>query len=220
MVNKGSHPDTYWIELLDFESSSEIAEKDAIDFLVSFQLTRYLTWYKSDVAALMSRVRSLTAFEPKVHVRSLAEDLRACNSRRTRQTSAASKIAAFSKPRARVFIWDSLASRSARWRDWKRRLPHRERPSSALYTLANGEHDYPSFFAACESALEDERNFPDFRNAVELLDREFLCSGGVMGNRAKIPTAFIERRLLDKLMFWEGWFLRKLAADEKRHSIA
>jgi hypothetical protein len=206
MVNKKNHPDTYWIELLDFENSSEIAEKHAIDFLVSFQLTRYVSWYRSDVAALMSRVRSLTAFVPKVHVPSLAEELRACNSRRTRQTSAASKIAAFSKPRAKVFIWDSLASRSARWRDWKRGLPNRERPSSALYTLADGEHDYSAFYAACERALEDDRNLPDFRNAVELLEREFFRGGGVMGNRAKIPIAFIERRLLDKLMFWEGGF--------------
>jgi hypothetical protein len=48
-----------------------------------------------------------------------------------------------------------------------------------------------------------------FDAAVEQLEREFSGGAGIMADREKISVEFIERRLLDKLMFWEGFCLRE-----------
>ncbi len=208
MVDGNRHPDTYWIELFDAINSSEITEWNAHQFLITFKLANRLTWNKAALAALISEIRSSATLEPAVSIPVLAYKLRDCNHRKTRQTSAASKIAFFAKPRATIFIWDSLASRSARLRDWLREPQGKKRASSSVYTDGNGEHDYPSFFGACERALADERSSSDFNNAVDLLEKEFRRGPGVMADRSKIPREFIEHRLLDKLMYWEGWSLK------------
>jgi hypothetical protein len=186
-------PDMFCLELFDGDTSPQITEGDLKHFFQIFGLTNRVSWNWIKVATCINAVRSSAAFDPAKDIPSLAERLRDCNKRQMLPISAASKIAVFSKPKAKVFIWDKFAQASARSRDRQR-----------------GTYDnYPSFFEACERALEDERKTPDFRSAVDEVDRKFRSSKGLMSNRARIPVDFIERRLLDKLMFCEGYFLKE-----------
>jgi hypothetical protein len=43
----------------------------------------------------------------------------------------------------------------------------------------------------------------------ERMDWCLLAGNNCGVNREKITREFIERRLLDKLMYWEGWSLKK-----------
>jgi hypothetical protein len=207
-VGKRDRPDTFWIDLFDPKNPDQISVDDATQFLTTFRLIR-ASWDIPALAALIDEFRRKPEFDPVADIPLLANDLRQHNRHHSRQTSAASKIAAFARPKAKVFIWDDLASRSARRRDWKREPKHKTRPSSSLYKKQNGEHDYPAFFSACERTFEEERSNADFADSVKLLEEEFLLGGGIMANREKITREFIERRLLDKLMYWEGWSLKK-----------
>jgi hypothetical protein len=201
-------PDTRWIELFGYGNTDPITDDHVRIFLSTFQLTIHVKWNRLDVAEIIAGVRRDSLFDPLVGVAATAERLRTCNKRNTRQTSAASKIATFAKPNLKVFIWDSLATRSVRHREWMRHPAGRSRPSSALYLSKTGQHDYVSYYEACDRALEDELAQPDFQKAISLLDEHFRAQGGVMSDRSKVPRAFIERRLLDKLMFWEGHKMR------------
>ena len=100
------------------------------------------------------------------------------------------------------------ARRSAKVRDWWYR-GHRigRQPTGSAYTSRNGEHDYEAYYAACAWVLGEEQNRPDFQKAVADLDRHFQAVEGPMADRTRTPLSFIERRLLDILMYWEGWSL-------------
>ncbi len=206
----GARPsDQYWVALFRRLQSEPITEKEAHLFLTTFQLTNRVIWDKANVAAQMCALREQEPFEPVESIQRLAHVLRGCNARGTRQTSAASKLAMFAKPSAEVFIWDALASRSARMRDSCRdavdgTTPKR-RASMSIYTTADGEHDYAAFHAACARALHDEQRRPDFVEAAAMFAEYLAHTDGPMADRMLVPRSFVERRLLDKLMFWEGW---------------
>jgi hypothetical protein len=208
MVGK-KRADTYWIELLDTRNAIGIEKDHAHQFLTSYQLTNRVNWDKPAVAALMIQARQGGNFKAVVDVPDLANNLRVCNERRTRQTSAASKISAFAKPTELVFIWDDLVSKSARWRDWLEKGCAGSIRLNAKYTDKNGEHDYGAFFNACDRAYRNELSRADFQEAAGSLSIHFKKCEGIMADRAKIPAEFIQRRLLDKLMFWEGWSIRE-----------
>lgn len=199
--------DTFWIELFGSENPAEITEREVHLFLTSFQLTNRVEWDKPRVARLIMEIRASKSFDPMKDVPELAQELQNCNKRRTRQTSAASKIAVFSKVMATVFIWDQFVSKSARWRDWIRGGRTGAPRLSSLYLDKNQNHDYPAFFAACDQAFEEEQSEADFHSVLSELDAYFRHGSSVMANRATIRLDFIQRRLLDKLMFWEGWVL-------------
>jgi hypothetical protein len=206
-VDKRDRPDTFWLEHFDPKNPGQTSVDNATQFLKTFRLIR-ASWNIRALARLIDEFRGKSEFDPVAHIPLLADDLRKHNRHHTLQTSAASKIAAFTRPKATVFIWDGLASRSARRRDWLREPKNKVRPSSALYERQNGEPDYPDLVLACSRAFGEEHYCADFADSVGELDREFLLGGGIMANREKIPREFIARRLLDKLMYWEGWSLK------------
>lgn len=177
-------------------------------FLTSFQLTITVQWDKAKVANILSLVRSSSLSNPKEDIPLIGDRLRECNKPRNRQTSAASKIINFAKPKLPVFIWDDLVSRAARTRD-ALLAGSKERPRSGVY-LREGEHDYSGLYEACARALSEEHSRPDFQEAVLQLDKELREQGGLLAERELVPVNFVERRLLDKLMFWEGWYKRPL----------
>ena len=200
------HPDTFWMELFDYANETPITADHAHKFLTSFQLTITVEWDKVAVAEILASLRKTVLTNPTNDVPLIAARLRECNKPKSRQTSAASKIVNFAKPGMAIFIWDQLASRSARRRDWLR-SGSGGRGRSGLYLRA-GEHDYLSFYEACSKALADEQLKPDFEAAVSGLDADMLSQGGLFSDRSRVSRPFIERRLLDKLMFWEGWSLK------------
>jgi len=198
--------DQYWMGIFDPASAGVVDAQTVHRFLVQFQLTNRVVWDKPAVAAAIERLRSVGAFEPVAGVAALAEELRTCNARGLRQTSAASKLSVFAKPAAEVFIWDALASLSALLRDRLRGEPGRR--GAKHFLLPGGGHDYAAFHASCARAMAEERDRADFRDAVADLDAHFRGRSGPMGDRTRVPLSFVERRLLDKLMFWEGHILK------------
>lgn len=207
LVDGRRRSDTFWMLLFTDLDQKDVTKDEAHLFLVTFQLTNRVSWEKEKVAEAIKRLRDSRGFDPLTGVPELSKVLAECNTRKTRQTSAASKIATFTKPDAQVFIWDKLASRAARYRDW-----HRDgrvgRLRSAPY-LNGKDHDYPAYYAACARALDDERRRPDFVATLTEVVDHFRAGTGPMADREIVDDGFIERRLLDKLMFAEGWVLNR-----------
>lgn len=210
LVDAKKPSDQHWIDLFAKAGDRPVAAEDAKKFLVTFMLIR-ASWDVHQVAAAINRLAGADTFEPTTSIPSFAAELREMNRLRSRQTSAASKIANFAHPGAQVYIWDALATKSARLRD-KDRTGSRSRPLS-IYRMET-EHDYAGFHAACSSAHNDERSSSDFMSAVAELDAHFQAVGGPMADRRTVPLDFIERRLLDKLMFWEGWAVDRKALPQ------
>jgi hypothetical protein len=121
-MSNGPCPDTYWISLFAAKNCELIDEHHAHLFLTSFQLTNRVAWDKPMVAKLIISLREKEEFDPMNDVPILAEELGTCTKRGNRQTSAASKIACFAKPKDKVFIWDRLVRKSAKLRDRARGL--------------------------------------------------------------------------------------------------
>ncbi len=209
VVGRNRHSDQHWMERFSAERLTELDATIAHRFLVSFQLTNRVAWDKERVAAEIRAFVSREMRNPLIAIATLAAGLRESNGRRTRQTSAASKVGMFAKPAAPVFIWDGLTACSARARDWYRAGQQTPRHARSVFRDDAGEHDYGAHHSACARALADERARDDFNEAVADIERFLLVVGGPMGDRALVPANFVERRLLDKLMFWEGWLMRK-----------
>jgi putative zinc finger/helix-turn-helix YgiT family protein len=190
--------DQFWLQLFSSDSKT-VTAGDAHQFLVSFQLTNRVAWDKEAVARRIVGLRQQVFSPIPEAVSELAEELggyilNANKGQRT--TSAASKIAFFAKPLQDVYIWDKFARLSARFRD----------PQS------RGFNDYAPFHASCAKALAQERGCEDFRAAVEEF-RRYLQEDveGPMAEDPVLASSFIERRLLDKLMYWEGEWLSRAA---------
>lgn len=196
------YPDTHWLRLFE----GRVSEEDAHRFLVTFQLTNRQAWDKPGVATAIMATRAAAAFDPLVDIARLAGGLPARNARPRRHSSAASKIATFTRPEADIFIWDRLASKAARHRDWHRGGRTGRRRLNALYRT-DGQHDYPSFWYACDAARADERGREDFCDARDRLIADFRRGAGGRYMAERIDDGFVERRLLDKLMFAEGQLL-------------
>ena len=198
-------PDTHWLSLF----AGDVTKEDAHRFLITFLLTNRVAWQTEGVAQAIMDVRAMQAFDPLEEIPTLAMNLPTGGPTR-QHSSAASKIATFARPEADVFIWDRLASKAARYRDWHRGGHTGWRRLNSLYRR-NGGHDYPGFWQACARAREDEREKPDFRAARDRLIADFRAGAGGedMADPARVPDGFIERRLLDKLMFAEGRWIER-----------
>ncbi|MCP1269966.1 hypothetical protein [Acetobacter cerevisiae] len=207
LVEARKHSDQHWIQLFTNTASQPISGDDARRFLITFMLIR-ASWKVEDVAKAMNQFASIHSFNPIGDIPAFATQLRGMNILKRRQTSAASKIANFMYPNAKVYIWDALATKSARLRDHER--VETKRCPLGIYTK-DKEHDYARFHAACTLAHEDENAKSDFKEAVAHLDAHFKAQGGPLANREKVSIDFIKRRLLDKLMFWEGWAVDRKA---------
>ncbi|WP_322964869.1 hypothetical protein [Sphingomonas fuzhouensis] len=203
-VDRRRHPDTHWLWLF----SGQVEANDARLFLSTFLLTKFVAWDRAGVAAAIMAIQAAAAFDPCVDIPRWADRLPILRGQRRQFSSAASKIATFARPRDEIYIWDRLASKAARHRDWVRNgrvgAQYLGRPYEA-----DGRHDYPAFWRACDQARREEREKVDFQQARDRLIADFRhgAGGEVMADAARVPDSFIERRLLDKLMFWEGTLL-------------
>ena len=130
-------PDTHWLSLF----AGDVTKEDAHRFLITFLLTNRVAWQTEGVAQAIMDVRAMQAFDPLEEIPTLAMNLPTGGPTR-QHSSAASKIATFARPEADVFIWDRLASKAARYRDWLRGVRPRPRrpPCPSRLTCAP---DYP-----------------------------------------------------------------------------
>lgn len=203
-----NQPDTHWLMLFQGRYGGPVTAEQAHRFLVTFQLTMFRTWNIAAAAEAIRDTCDAAEFVPLAAIPSLSARLAPLVERSTQETSAASKIATFAQPTARVYIWDKLATRSARYRDWVRSGQTGRKKLGSLFAR-EGRHDYHAYYAACDRAMEDERERPDFTAARDRLIDRFRTGEGIMSDAAIVTDDFIERRLLDKLMFAEGNMLRQ-----------
>ncbi|MET4897335.1 hypothetical protein RN629_09220 [Sphingomonadaceae bacterium jetA1] len=186
----------------------QVEDQDVRLFLSSFQLTRFVAWDRVGVAGAIMATRAAAMFDPHVDIPRLAHNLPILRGRRREYSSAASKIAIFARPQDPIYIWDRLARKAARHRDWVRGGRTGPKYLGRNYGNEDG-HDYPAFWRVCDAARREEREKADFQQAYARLILDFRngAGGDVMADPATTPDHFIERRLLDKLMVWEGMLL-------------
>ena len=210
-VSIGRFPsDQYWLTIFNSTSRYEITENDARLFLVTFRLARTGTWNYAAVAKVIMDFRQpkYGVADPNNLIESLAKALQEADARNRSHISAASKIAVFSWPNLCIFIWDTMARRAAR----ARRRIELENPGllsqDDQVILRRGTASYPTYHSACtvHFALENQRQ--DFQTATAGLIDELRRREGPLSRSGNISDEFIARRLLDKLMFWEGQYLR------------
>lgn len=211
-VGTKRYSDQYWLKM--FSSTGSLTDRDVHEFLVSFQLeTRFIQFNERDVLARIIALSKRGIADLPTAVNALAEELMGTISskRKGRQTSAASKLVFFSWPRREVYIWDAHARRSARFREWLRLGRGTIPPRFDGSYVVGRTHNYSLFSVSCANALKDELLKDDFGKAVHEFRSEVQRVGGPMvDNNIVGSTSFIERRFLDKLMFWEGKFLKEM----------
>jgi hypothetical protein len=208
-------PDRFWLELFGGDPQVEIGTQHAHLFLASFHLAHGPKWDEAGVAAFMTALREQAVFDPQVDAPKLAARLGGCSAPRSSPLSAASKLAFFAKPTVQIFIWDPTVMKSARLRDRQRGTHPQVDGAKSLRDRIFGVASYPELYASAERALGDELKRPDFRSAADQLIAYFDGQDGIIADRSRTPTHFIERRLLDKLMFWEGWTLKNKRPPEQ-----
>ena len=202
MVEDIKPSDQYWLRKFGLEIE-QLCWEDARLFLITFKLIR-AGWEIEAVATAIRDIAALETLAPTVEIPMFSGRLQRMNKRRSRQTSAASKIATFTHPECEIYIWDALATKAARLRARERGDEASTNRKLDVYRIGE-DHDYPAFHAACARARADEEGQPDFQRAVAALLEHFTAQGSEMSDRDRIPEHFIKRRLLDKFMFWEGW---------------
>ena len=201
--------DQYWLAVF---AEPSVSVEDAHKFLVTYMLTRMRNWDKAAVASAINVFISGRAGGIVSLVEGLSVTLQSCiqSENASQQTSAASKIAMYAKPESPVFIWDQLANRSARLRKWQRDGGERFLRLNKLFSRPDGRHDYAAYSDACNAVWQEECQKKDFQSAVEHFTTAVREIGGPMADPSIANLSFMQRRLLDKFMFWEGHLLREM----------
>lgn len=178
-------------------------------FLVNYQLANRVRWNKEKAASVIDWAISEDLDDLDEFIADLASRLQDCieSKNKGQQTSAASKIVFLLKPLEPTFIWDQLVMRSVRLRSWRGCRKSKKKLHSKF--VQGKQHNYASFRTCCVQILKDELSKTDFREAAKAAEREIRkVKSGPMVNSSLFKADFFERRLLDKLMFWEGHQIR------------
>lgn len=212
--------DQFWLKSLG-AAAGEIELLKVDTFLNGFQLQR-MPWKKEAVVEVINAARARPPIDVVAYIQDMAMKLSHAtrpvrNGRRpARQTSAASKFSLFAHPQSRIYIWDQHALRSARVRyaSMQKRGAEAVSPVHAIRSKDRA-HNYAIFYDTCMRAQAHERIQDDFQTALNELMVFIDGVGGPMADRSFTPAEFVERRLLDKLMFVEGQELARLFKRER-----
>lgn len=203
--NQMKPSDQFWIETFSTGNAETSVVKK---FLTTYQINR-ATWDVGAVASTINRLATDVDFDPCGGVAALADKLAKTISSKNagQRTSAASKVAMFTRPRSPVFMWDRLAlvaigARSA----------HRSGGAKLSGFRGRLGHDYESFHAASLLEFNEQKSFPDFASAV----REFIeFVDFTRDGRRLAERGYFERRLFDKLLVCEGERIEELRRAER-----
>lgn len=200
--NQTKPSDQVWIETFSSgKADAGIVKK----FLTTYQINR-ATWDAGAVAGAINHLATDTDFDPCDDMAALADKLsKTIRSKNAGQrTSAASKVAMFTRPKSPVFIWDRLALVAIGVRG-------ANRSGRGQFKNKLG-HDYKSFHAASQLQFDEQRSLPEFSSAVgefiEFVD--FTRDGRQLADRG-----YFERRLFDKLLVCEGERIEEIRRAER-----
>ncbi len=192
--------DQYWIG----QFAAGRADKDSVKrFLSTYQISR-ATWNASKVATLINELSKDPEFDPASGMTRFAVSLSGTISSANagQRTSAASKLAMFTRPATPVFIWDRLALTAMKVRTANNQSSGRPRRFRS-----GGSHDYAAFHAACMDEFKAEREEDSFRTAVkDFAEFVSFTRDGV----SLADQGYFERRLFDKLLVCEGERIEEL----------
>jgi hypothetical protein len=208
----------YWLQAF---SSPDVTSDQMRTFLGTFQSIRAGCDY-GEAADLVNELIGKRDFDPLTDVETLAGALRVVTERRISQTVAAASICTFAKPNAQVFAMGDLHCYSARLVLWAR--SDRSTPSllgvpfhDDGWEAGDGVRgDYVAYASACSVVLDELRSMDAFRNALRRYTDYLDSVPGPMRTRETVALEFIERRLLDKLMACEGWYIRYWLENERQ----
>jgi hypothetical protein len=182
-------------------STASVTAEQIQSFLSSCQFVRNERDYGRAAEIVNAFIQSKD-FDPLVDIEKLAMALREVNERRLPQTLGASSIAMFAKRSAKVFIWDELPDLSVRL-SASARLG--EADTSAW---TGGSASYASYAEAYDDVLAELRASSAFQDALQRFTDYLAVIAGPFRSRDQTPMDFIERRLADRVLANEGWYLR------------
>lgn len=201
----------YWLQTF---STPDVSPEQMRNFLAAFQFVRETCDY-GEAAALANKLIGRQHFEPSIDIAAMAAALRVVTERRAAQTTAAAAICMFAKPHAKVFTMGDVHCYSARLSLWA--LSDREGPPLLGVPFhedgweAEGSYeatDYDAYAQACEGVVNGLRGVASFENALKRYTDYLESVQGPMRSRETTPLDFVERRLVEKLMAVEGWYIR------------
>ena len=219
------HSEQHWVSMFtEFRASrgkkQRLDEASVGDFLKDYGLHE-AEWDKTRLIECLGdinravRKKKLRASVGHSIVSRLEKSLRRRAHGDRQSTSAASKLAMFSHPNAEIFVWDTNSRISAEWRQASQDDGNTVRTAdSSLFQKRSGterRHDYKAFHRACRKALRRERKNEDFEQKIDALMKHLDSIDGPMKKRKVCSKNYIRRRFLDKLMYWEGRWLKEAA---------
>jgi len=213
--NQKKPSDQYWIEKF---STGTATFDDVEKFFPTYQIHR-APWRFEVVVAQVNSLYDKPNWTTTTGINALAISLpKALGTSKDGKalqdgdrTSAASKVAMFSRTEDDVFIWDRLAKVAMGVRSAKRTGAQK-----AITYNVKGPNGYQVFHGHCVLELEAERKAPEFSKAVrEFMEfTEFTRSGHDQKQLA--GKTYFERRLFDKLLVCEGVRIEELREARKQ----
>jgi hypothetical protein len=192
-------PDSFWLQLFRAPEAERRDPSVVHDFLSSFHLEGRREWDQNAVGLFLGELPRMDVEDPIDYVSSQTERLSKCGEGRAPCLEAASKIGMFARPSLAVLIFNPLVWRAVKHR---RQLTARS-PFAGIAALAVRQPRYPTYHAALAQVLEAERGRDDFGSKIAGLECSLTADVLQVTSRD-----YLERRLLDKLLFWEGLALR------------
>jgi len=178
-------------------------------FLWMYRLHRCGSW---DYHKLVDKSRLWTQALPDFNfdvLRSRIVELKSCDEQQKDQISAASKLSVFTSPRSQVFIWDSNTRRAI-----DHHCPLGRRPRRNGYT----KWELREFCHNAPQCLAEELDRADFVRALNaVIPLLNPVREDVFGRDDAAIRDFAARRLLDKLMLYEGRLLDSKVLKEIRN---
>lgn len=190
--------DQHWAETF---STANVAPEQIRSFLSSCQLVHNERDYGPAAEIVNAFIKS-EDFNPLVDIENLALALREVTERRLPQTVAASTIAMLAKRSDKVFIWDELPELVVRL-SASARLGE-----TARSAWSGASASYASYAEAYDDAMVEMRVSSAFQAALQRFSDYLASIAGPFRSRDVTPLDFIERRLADRVLTYEGWYLR------------
>lgn len=190
--------DQHWAETF---STANVTPDQIRSFLSSCQLVRNERDYGQAAEIVNAFIRT-EDFNPLADIEKLAMALREVTERRLPQTVAASTIAMLAKRSEKVFIWDELPDLAVRF-STSVRLGEAE-----FSAWTAGSASYASYAEAYDHVIAEMRVSSAFQSALQQFSDYLASIAGPFRSRDDTPMDFIERRLADRVLTCEGWYLR------------
>lgn len=176
---------------------------DVRKFYADFSLGRN---FGKEYGAVVCAIGSFGALSgsPASRIDQLAEMLRKSSRKKSRQTSAASKLATFLKPTEDIYVWDSFAREAVIEHNLDKQGRDGYQRSRAYISKNSGDHMYNYYWSDSHALFKETKKLPVFSNLMQQALKEIEASKPLDWDFCYY-RGFLERRFFDKYL----WHLAK-----------